>query len=193
MSTYAPLFVVYLATAAAVALYVVSFVAPHLTARLTVDRFWRRRGRHRISWRAVLHALVAPVGAPALPQAPEPAAPDPEPTPTVDPTSSFLMAPVEMTVDDSGAENWGDLLRAMNTEERVIIHRETYELRQEMLAWERPALDAFNAAYDRAVAGWCDCPEHLHLDATDAPTSAWPLVYVAPLRDDERELVATSA
>lgn len=62
----------------------------------------------------------------------------------------------EQAHDEYGAEHWGALLEAMNTEERTIYSAEVVEVYQQTKAVERPFLDALDAAVDRFAAAMAE-------------------------------------
>lgn len=107
------------------------------------------------------------------------------PTPVqVDPTA-LILGHRSMDADDSGAENWGDLLREMNTAEQVIYHEETFRLHHQLRGALDPHVDAFNARIDEILANWAVRTERISLGSTESPTGEFPFVLARP-----RHLVA---
>jgi hypothetical protein len=87
---------------------------------------------------------------------------------------TYVQAQLEQS--QTGAEHWGDLLRDMGTEERVIIHEETYLLHQDLRAITDPLLDDFDQRFAQLLANWAYRTEHVSLGSAQHATGAWPLV-----------------
>lgn len=157
--------------------HVTSYMRPAVARAL--NRSLRGHPDHR-QRRVSSDALVAefvPVGSNAT-------------TVVLDPTASVLVR-AEMADDgsDVGAEHWGDLLRQMNTEERVIYDMERYLDHEAHMGVERKFLsgldeavaaviahiNAENEAADAREAFWRRSAERRGTDWETA-TQAWELV-----------------